>query len=408
MAPRQQTMTAQDRRATCLHELRPQVLAWRRHLHSHPELSFQEHQTALYIKAALGEMGLQPTSPTATSVVADLDGARPGRTIAIRADIDALPIQEDTGLPFASQTPGVMHACGHDSHAATLLGVAAALSATREDLAGRIRLIFQHAEERAPNGAPQLIDVGVLDGVDMIIGQHVLPALPVGVIGVSPDLLLASCDIFEIELTGRGGHGAMPHESRDPLAAAAELVQAINRLIAREVDPRQTAVASITRIRAGDALNVIPSKAELGGTLRAFDRSVRDQLRARVPELAAQVAAANRMEAHVNFVVGLPALVNTAAIVEVIERAARRCDADLVLQRLDPISGSEDFACYLEHVPGAYMFTGAMPAGVDEPFPHHHPCFDIHEDAMAHATAILTEAAMTLADPATVIELGTT
>jgi amidohydrolase len=386
-----------------LERVRARAIAWRRHLHAHPELSFEEHETARYIAATLVELGLEPRFPTATSVVADLEGVRAGRTIAVRADIDALPVTEDTGLPFASQTPGVMHACGHDAHTAAVLGVAAALSVTRKTLQGRIRFIFQHAEERSPNGAPELIAAGVLDGVDAIIGHHVWPALPLGVVGLSRDLLLASCDIFEICLIGRGGHGAMPHESRDPIAALVELVQALNRMITREVDPRQTAIASVTRIRAGNAVNVIPDRAEIGGTLRAFDPAVRSQLRDRLPQLAQQVAAANRMDAEVHLSAGLPRLVNTSSIAEVIEQVAGS-DRDAQPQRTEPITGSEDFACYLEHVPGAYALVGARPDPIEQPFPHHHPRFDINEDAIAIATSVLAETAMRLADPASAID----
>jgi amidohydrolase len=390
-----------SRRSAHLDRTRPAVIAWRRHLHSHPELSFQEHQTARYISAALADLGLAPTSPTATSVVADIDGARPGRTIAVRADIDALPIIEDTGLPFASQNSGVMHACGHDGHAAVLLGVAAVLSASRAELPGRVRLIFQHAEECSPHGAPELIDAGVLDGVEAIIGQHLFPALPLGVVGVSRGLMMASSDRFEISFAGHGAHGGMPHEGRDPVAAAAELVQAVQRLVACEIDPRQPAIASITLIRAGEALNVIPATAVVGGSLRAFDRGIRTQLRERIAELCEQVAATHRMGAHVAFDRGLPPLVNTGAITEVIKHIV--VDADMDLRTVEPITASEDFACYLERVPGAYMLIGARPSGVSEPFPHHHPRFDIHEDALVIATTVLAETAASLADPLTAI-----
>lgn len=387
-----------------LHAARPSVINWRRHLHSHPELSFHEHETMRYITVALTELGLEPTSPTATSVVADLDGAKPGRTIAVRADIDALPVKEDTGLPFASQTPGVMHACGHDGHAAVLLGVATALYGIRAELAGRVRLIFQHAEELPPHGAPELIAAGVLEGVDAIIGQHLWPALPVGVIGVRRGLLLASSDRFEILFTGRGGHGAMPHQTRDPIAAVADVVHAAQRLVAREIDPRRTAVASVTRLRAGGALNVIPAIAEVGGTLRAFDHEVRVQLRERIAELARQVAATHRMDADIDFTPGPPPLTNTSGVVEIVERVAGGAEFDL--QIIDPITGSEDFACYLRHVPGAYFLTGARPSNVGEPFPHHHPRFDINEEALTIATTVLAETAVALADPLNAVNLA--
>lgn len=388
-------------RAEHLRGARPLVIAWRRHLHSHPELSFHEHETARYITAQLTEMGLVPFSPTPTSVVADIHGARPGRTIAVRADIDALAVTEETGLPFASQTPGVMHACGHDGHTAALLGAAAVLTTTRMELAGRVRLIFQHAEELHPHGAPALIEAGVLDGVDAIIGQHLLSLMPLGVVGIAPGLMLASCDQFEITFTGRGGHGALPHQTRDPVAAATDMLHAMHRLIAREVDPRQTAVASVTRIHAGEAFNVIPPTATIGGTMRAFDASVRSELRDRITELANQVAAMHRMEAHVDFSsAGLPALVNDISVLKVIEGVVE--DTGMAdLQVVEPLPGSEDYACYLEHVPGAYVWVGAMPDGVSEPFTHHHPRFAINEDALAISTTLLAETAARLADPLT-------
>lgn len=393
-----------NRYAAHLCRVRPSVVAWRRHLHSHPELSFQERETARYITATLTELGFAPTSPTPTSVIADLQGARPGRTIAVRADIDALPITEDTGLPFASQAPGVMHACGHDGHAAALLGTAAVLSAAQADLAGRVRFIFQHAEEQSPHGAPELIAAGALDGVDAIIGQHLWPALPLGVVGVRRGLLLASSDRFKIVFTGRGGHAAMPHQTRDPVAAAAEMVHAAQRLVAREIDPRRMAVASITHIQAGHALNVIPAAAEVGGDLRAFDEDVCLRLRERIAELATQVAAAHRLDADIAFSIGVPPLVNSDAIAEILERVVE--DAKLDLQAIDPITGSEDFACYLKHVPGTYVFVGARPSDVSEPFPHHHPRFDIHEDALAISTTVLAETAAKLTDPLTAVDLA--
>jgi amidohydrolase len=389
------------RRAQLLNDVRPRVIGWRRHLHSHPELSFEEHETARYIAEVLREFGLEPVHPTPTSVTATITGGRPGRTVAVRADIDALPIQEESGVSFASRTPGVMHACGHDCHAATVLGVAAVLSAMRDELAGRFLLVFQHAEERHPHGAPELIAAGVLDGVDAIIAAHVWPPFPLGVVGLSHGQMLASTDVFEVGFVGRGGHAAMPHDSRDPIAAVADFVHAMQRLVAREIDPLQSAVVSVTRIHAGDAFNVISERAEAGGTFRAFSADVRMYLRDRIEQLAMQVAASHRMEVETTFRAGVPPLANTAAITDVIARAARTCAG--VTELRDPVAalGGEDFACYLEHVPGAYVFIGAGQRGTGGPFPHHHPRFVVEEDALAIGTGILTGAAASIADPTT-------
>lgn len=390
---------AAARRAALLDAVRPRVVAWRRHFHAHPERSFEEHATARTIAATLGELGLEPIHPTPTSVVAEVAGALPGRTVALRADVDALPVEEDTGLPYASREPGVMHACGHDGHAAVLLGVAAVLAELRDRLPGRVRLIFQHGEERPPQGAPELIAAGVLDGVAAILGQHLWAPLPLGVVGLASGPAMGSADLFEVRLSGRGGHAALPHDARDPVPAAVDLVQALQRLVAREVDPLVAAVVSTTRLHAGAAFNVIPGEAVLGGTIRTLDAGVRAHVRARVQELARDVARAHRLDARTSFQSGPPPLVNEPGAVATLARAASACDAVEEVRELPPTLAADDFACYLEHVPGAYAFVGAGLPGTGGPFPHHHPRFTIEEDALAIATELLTGAALELAAP---------
>lgn len=257
--------------------LRDEVIAWRRWLHQHPELSFQEFETARYVEAQLREMpGLILSRPTETSVLAVLKGgAGPGKTVLLRADMDALPIQEEAEVEFASGNPGVMHACGHDGHTAMLLGAAKILAAERERLRGEVRFIFQHAEELPPGGAQQLVDAGVMDAVDVAVGTHLMSPIPTGVVMLRDGPTLAAPDTFDLVIQGRGGHGALPHQTTDPVVIAAQVVMAFQTVISRLRDPTDPGVVSVTKIHGGSANNVIPDTVSLGGTVRTFSEELR-------------------------------------------------------------------------------------------------------------------------------------
>jgi len=373
-------------------DLEQQAIAWRRHLHAHPELSFQEEETSRYVEETLRSFdGLELTRPTPTSVVASLQGARPGKVLALRADMDALPIQEESGLEFASTRPGVMHACGHDGHTAMLLAAARLLSARREDLAGEIRFVFQHAEEKPPGGARQLVDAGVMEGVDLVLGAHLASMKDVGKVGCRPGPIAAAADTFSAEIRGRGGHAAAPHRALDPVVVAAQVVTNLQQLVSRSVDPLASAVVSVTRFHAGTADNIIPEAVELGGTVRTFDPSVREGLRAGMERVFRGVTDAHGATFTLDYVDGYAAVINDEGAASLVEAAARAELGDDAIMDTEPIMGGEDFSAYLEQAPGAFFWVGA---GSEDAVPHHHPRFTVDESALRSGIAVFARAAL--------------
>ncbi len=359
------------------------VIRWRRHLHRHPEVSFAEHDTAAFVADTLGSFGgLEISRPTATSVLARLRGEGPGPTVALRADIDALPITEASGVDFASERPGAMHACGHDGHTAMLLGAARTLAASGLP-AGEVRFVFQHAEELAPGGARELLDAGVMDGVDFVYGCHLWTPLEYGKVAAVPGPFMAAADFFTLTISGKGGHAGLPHTATDVIACAAELVGSLQHIVARRIDPLAPAVVTVGSLHAGDAPNVIPGEAVLSGTTRSFDAGVRRRLPALIGDIAAGVCAAHGATYDLDFQFGYRPVVNderaTALVREVIGDA---------LAELDPIMGGDDFSAYLERAPGVYAFIGA-----GGEYPHHHPRFRIDERALAIGTRLHVEVA---------------
>jgi amidohydrolase len=375
-----------------LAEVAPRVISWRRHLHTHPEVSFEERETARFIVAELRELGLEVEQPTPTSVMTTIEGGSAGPVIAARADTDALPIQEESGVSFASRNAGVMHACGHDGHVAALLGVAAVLAEIRAQLRGRVRLIFQHAEERPAGGAPELIAAGVLAEVDRIFGVHLWAPLPVGVIGLAKGPAMASTDYFEVELRGAGGHTGSPHEACDPVAASADVISGLERLVARRLDPMVPGVALVTRVRTGDALNVVPGEARLGGTIRALTPEARSILADGVEGLVERVAADHGLDCRLELELGAPPLINDAGAIATFEEAGRACSGEVEVRDIPPVLAGDDFGNYLEQIPGAYAFVGAGAPTTGGPFPHHHPGFVIEEGSLRIATELLVRA----------------
>jgi amidohydrolase len=373
-------------------ELEQQAIVWRRHLHANPELSFQEEQTSRYVEETLRSFdGLELTRPAPTSVVASLQGARPGKVLALRADLDALPIQEETGLEFASTRPGVMHACGHDGHTAMLLAAARLLSARRDELAGEIRFVFQHAEEKPPGGARQLVDAGVMDGVDLVLGAHLASMKDVGKVGCRPGPIAAAADTFSAEIRGRGGHAAAPHRALDPVVVAAQVVTNLQQLVSRSVDPLASAVVSVTRFHAGTADNIIPEAVELGGTVRTFDPSVREGLRAGMERVFRGVTDAHGATFTLDYVDGYAAVINDEEAASLVEAAARAELGDDAIMDAEPIMGGEDFSAYLEKAPGAFFWVGA---GSDDAVPHHHPRFTVDESAFRPGIAVFARVAL--------------
>ncbi|MBB6693081.1 amidohydrolase [Cohnella xylanilytica] len=376
-------------REETLHSLFGDMVEWRRYLHRHPELSFREHRTSAWIAEKLEAWGLEVRRGVAgTGLVARLTGGRPGRTIALRADIDALPIQDEKTSEYASSVPGVMHACGHDGHTAELLAVARYYSLHREETAGTRVFLFQPAEETLPGGAVGMIADGALDGVDAVYGVHLWTPFPSGAAATRPGPFMASPDEFEVEIVGRGGHGGLPHQSVDALVAGAHLVVALQTIVSRNVDPLESAVVSVGMLNAGSARNVIAERCTLAGTVRTFTPEARAHIRQRIEEVARHVGAMHGAEAKVAYYEGYPPVVNDAAEAERFFRVASSILEPGDVRRCDGIMAGEDFSYYLRERPGCFFFVGAG-AEDGSSAPHHHPRFDIDEKAMLTAAKLL-------------------
>ncbi|WP_082651983.1 amidohydrolase [Gorillibacterium timonense] len=362
----------------------------RRELHRYPELSNEEYETTKRIKRWLEESGIAIASyPLRTGVVAELGGKRPGPVIALRADIDALPVQEETGLPFASSVPGKMHACGHDFHTAAMLGAAFLLKEREDELQGTVRFLFQPAEEKA-FGARQVIDSGALEGVSAVFGLHNKPDLPVGTIGIKGGPLMAAADGFKVEVKGKGSHAAVPESSLDPIVAAAHIVTAVQSIVSRNVSALDGAVVSVTKLNSGTVWNVIPESAVLEGTIRTFDEVVRARVLERFEQVCVSVAAAFGTSASVRWIQGPPSVVNDDALAELAWEVADQLGIAPVVPV--PSLAGEDFAVYQKQIPGLFVFFGT--SGPEE---WHHPAFDVDERALPLAAdyfAALAERAL--------------
>ncbi len=369
----------------------------RRNFHMHPELGFQEVRTAGIVAKELTGLGLEVTTGVGgTGVVALIEGARPGPVILVRADMDALPIVEETGAAYASQNPGVMHACGHDAHTAVLLTTAKLLLAHRKELAGTVKLVFQPAEE-GMGGAENMIAQGVLENpkVDTALALHVWNEKPLGWIGIASGPAMAGAEIFKIKVRGKGGHGAVPHLAVDPVLAAAQIVSSLQGIVSRNIAPLQTAVVSVCTIHGGEAFNVIPPAVELTGTIRTFEPQVRTRVLERFEQIVRQVAAGMGCEAEIDMQRLTPATINNAQVARKVQESARHIlpQADIVTSDYTTM-GSEDFAFILEKVPGCFFFIGSANEEKGLGAAHHHPKFDIDESCLPTAAALMASAVM--------------
>ncbi|MFC5653844.1 amidohydrolase [Paenibacillus solisilvae] len=386
---------------TAAKQLTGQLVAIRRHLHENPELSHEEYETTAYIRQILTEAGISIADyPLETGVIAEVGGLNGGPVVAVRADIDALPIQEETGLPFASRTPGKMHACGHDFHTAAVLGTALLLKGKEQELQGTVRFIFQPAEEKA-KGAGKIIASGALEGVRAVFGMHNKPDLPVGTIGIKSGPIMAAADGFIVEVEGLGTHAAVPEAGIDPIVISAHIITALQSIVSRNVSALDSAVISVTRLNSGTAWNVIADKAVFDGTLRTFDDQVRTKVIARFEQVVAGVAAAFDTKARVNWLKGPPAVVNDPKWAEAARQTAEA--AGLTVVSPAPSPAGEDFAFYLKEVPGLFVFLGT--SGPQE---WHHPAFDVNEEALplgaSFFAALAVDAINKLADEQGVTE----
>ncbi|KYH31942.1 M20 metallopeptidase family protein [Neomoorella mulderi] len=373
--------------------LKPRLVAWRRQLHQCPELSFAERETAALVAGVLAELGLQVrTGIAGTGVVGLLEGVKDGPAVALRADMDALPIQEDTGVEYASRYQGRMHGCGHDAHMAVVLGAAALLAERRRELPGPVVFIFQPGEELPPGGARLILKAGVLDNppVKAIFGLHVTSYLPVGTVGIRPGAAMASADNFTIKIKGRTSHGASPHLGADAIVAAAQAVLALQAIISRRMDPVQPAVLTIGSIHGGEKENIIAAEVTMTGTTRALNQVVRQELERGMRQVLAGVAAASGTEIELDYLRGYPPLINDARLTELFRRAAGEIlGPEKVFELAAPSMGAEDFARYAEKVPAVYFNLGAAIPG-ETPYPWHHPRFNIQEDCLPIGSALLS------------------
>jgi amidohydrolase len=373
------------------------LVAWRRALHRRPELGFAEHETAAFVAERLRGIALDVTTGIATTGVAGvLRAAEPKRApVLLRADMDALPIVEAPGRSYGSEVTGKMHACGHDGHMAMLLGAASILSDVRERLDRDVVFCFQPGEEGF-GGAAAMIDAGLLSryGVAEVYGLHLWSLFPVGTVQIRPGPTMAAQDEFVATMIGKAGHGAMPHEARDPVVAAAQAIVALQSVVARSVDPIHAAVVSVGSLHGGSAANVIPEVATMHGTLRSFDEGVRELLRRRVREVLEGTAAAAGCRVEFTLHPGYPAVVNDASAVERVRRlAAAVVGAENVVEP-PPMAAAEDFAYFLREVPGAFTFIGAGNVARGVTAPHHSPAFDIDEAALPIGAELLARIAL--------------
>jgi len=370
----------------------------RRDFHQHPELGFQEVRTAGVIARELNNLGLEFTTGIGkTGVVAKLESTRPGPEILLRFDMDALPITEATGAEYASQNAGVMHACGHDGHVAVGLTVAHLLKSHYNEWAGSVKLVFQPAEEGL-GGAEAMIADGVLADrrPDFTLALHLWNEKPVGWLGIVPGPVMAASEIFAIHIAGKGGHGAAPHTTTDPILAAAQVVNALQGIVARNIAPLQSAVISVTMIHAGDAFNIIPQTVEMQGTIRTFDPEVRSRVLDRFSQVVNHVTQAFDCKAEIELKQITPAVVNDPEITRRVRQVAENLQLGSDMPLNYSTMGSEDMAIMMQDIPGCYFFVGSSNPEKGLIYSHHHPKFDIDEASLPRAVALMTAAAMDL------------
>lgn len=374
----------------------------RRDLHTHPELGFREIRTGGIVAKELESLGIEVTKGVGkTGVVGLLEGTKPGPTLLLRFDMDALPIVEETGAEYASQNQGVMHACGHDGHTAIGLTVAKMLNARRDQLAGTIKFCFQPSEEgyngEEVGGAEMMMRDGVLDSpkVDMTLSLHLWNEKPLGWVGVAKGPVMAGAEIFTVKITGKGGHAAIPNVTVDPVVAAANIVNALQSIVSRNVAPLETAVVSVTMIHGGTAFNVIPQEVTLEGTIRTFDSGVRQKVVERFEQIVRGVGEAMGCQVQVNIQRMTPALVNNDSIAAEVQETARRVLSESHLDTAGYLTmGAEDMAFMQEKVPGCYFFIGSNDKARHLDYGHHHPKFDFNEQALVRGSALMAAAAM--------------
>ncbi|HOM67703.1 MAG: putative hydrolase YxeP [Chloroflexi bacterium ADurb.Bin120] len=377
-------------------DLREETIARRRDFHQNPELAFNEVRTAQIVAQELRDLGLEVTTGVAkTGVIGLLHGAAETPVLGLRFDMDALPIQEETGAPYASVVPGKMHACGHDCHTAVGLSVAKLLAAQKDELQGTIKFIFQPAEEM-DGGAARMIAEGVLENpsLDYIMGFHVWNELPIGSYGLVPGPLMAASEIFNVKISGKGGHGAQPHATRDPILAAAHVITALQSIVSRNVDPLDTAVVSVCQVEAGTANNIIPQEALLTGTLRAFKPEVMAIVKERFRTIITEIAGTMGCQTEIELITVTEPVINDEALVALMTEITLEIHPDATIVTNMQTMGGEDFSLMMKKAPGCFMMVGSANPERGLNYGHHHPKFDVDESCLPYAVAIMAQGAM--------------
>jgi amidohydrolase len=365
------------------------IIELRREFHQHPELAFREFNTAKKVEKILRDLGLETRMlVNGTGVRGLLHGRKAGKTIALRADMDALPIQEEAEVPYRSTNPGVMHACGHDAHTAMILGAATLLAEQRKEFDGNVVFLFQPAEEIG-EGARKMVEEGALDGVDGILGIHVSSSFDSGTFHYRCGSTMAAGDFFEVKITGKGGHGGMPHHAVDPIAIAANAINALQTIVSREIDPIESAVVSICKIEGGSgAYNIIPDSVTFGGTIRSLNPELRAYLPKRMKEILDGVVRAMRGRYDFNLMERFPVTINDHRMTTFAAKVATNLMGKESVFEMKPLMGSEDFSYYLQKIPGSFVYLGVKNEKKGLVYPHHHPRFDIDEEVLPTGTAL--------------------
>ena len=377
--------------AAAVEAVKDAVVAWRRDFHRHPELAFEERRTAGVIRTFLEGEGIEVAACGRTGLRGVLRGGRPGRTVALRADMDALPVAELAGHDYVSENPGVMHACGHDGHMAILMGAARVLAARRDTLPGNVVFLFQPSEENPPGGARLMIEEGALEGVDAVFGLHLWQPLPSGVVGLRSGPLMAQADEFRVVVRGRGGHASQPERTVDAVVTASHVVVAAQTIVSRFASPVEPVVVSFSTIHGGRIHNILPDEVEMTGTVRTFDAATQRAVKERLGEVCEATCRLFGASAGFEYLDGYPPVVNDAASVELVRRVASRELGGGAVAEVAPIMGGEDFAYYLQHVPGAFALLGI---GDGRPHPHHNARFDIDEGVLPVGVRLMTAVAL--------------
>ncbi|OEK72160.1 amidohydrolase [Staphylococcus equorum] len=381
-----------------LEDKESEMIQHRRYLHQHPELSFQEDATAQYIKDFYKGKDVTVTQPVlgSNAIIVEIKGQQPGKTIGLRADFDALPIQEEIDVPFKSTNEGVMHACGHDAHTAYLLGLADALIEMKEELSGTVKIIHQHAEEMPPGGAQQVMESGALNDLDEIYGIHVVPVAGTEVIGYNKGNAFAGSSTFTLTINGLGGHAASPHKTHDALIAGTNFVNTLQTIVSRRIDPSEMGVITVGAFDAPGGANVIQDKVTIKGTARYLNDDLEQFMYEEIEKVAKSVAVGFDITYDLDYQFGYPVLYNhpeqTEQVVDIL--TASKGDYFEHLVEIPSVSGSEDFAYYLKEIPGSFFIVGCKPEDIEAPYMNHHPKFEVNEDALLVAAKAVGEIAI--------------